>query len=177
MAISRQPSSSLIFPGSSGHRYTTIPILFNLASETIMKKKFALFAAFILIAILIVAGIRYNWNKPPDTVAGKKGLPVTATELCKAFDDNEAAANTRYLNQALDVTGTVLSLERNQDGKQVIMLECSDLTQGVQCTMSNEVAVTTGETITIKGFCNGYTLVVLLSDAILIPTSDPGRNP
>lgn len=127
----------------------------------------------ILIALLIVvaaaAGIGvYLWNKPHEVVEDRKATAIAADALAKAFTENEQQANTTYLNQVLDVTGTVSEVSRNQDGKTVITLSVSDPLSGVQCTMRDDkVNASVGQIMTIKGFCNGYTLVVLLSDCIV----------
>ncbi len=124
---------------------------------------------FLLVVVLAGAGIgAYLWNKPPETVDNKKATAITAELLAKAFTQNEQKANATYLNQVLDVTGTVAEVTTNQDGKTVITLSVSDPLSGIQCTMREDgVKAEVGKTMTIKGFCNGYTLVVLLSDCII----------
>jgi anionic cell wall polymer biosynthesis LytR-Cps2A-Psr (LCP) family protein len=123
----------------------------------------------LLVLVLAGAGIGvYMWNKPPETVDNKKAEAITAEALAKAFTDNEQKANAAYLNQVLDVTGTVAEVSKNQDGKTVIVLSVSDPLSGIQCTMRDDgVQAQVGSAMTIKGFCNGYTLVVLLSDCIV----------
>lgn len=125
----------------------------------------------ILLFVVVLAGAGigfYMWNKPPETVEGKKATAITADALAKAFTDNEQQANAAYLNQVLDVTGIVAEVNKNQDGKTVIVLSVSDPLSGVQCTMREDnVKAEPGKTMTVKGFCNGYTLVVLLSDCIV----------
>lgn len=126
-------------------------------------------AAIIVILLLIAGGIGYYvWNKPPAKVEDKKSTPVIATDLASAFTTDEAAANKKYLNQVLEVSGIVAESSRNQDGKTVILLESGDPLSGVQCTMRDDnVAIGNGSTVKITGFCNGYTMVVLLSDCII----------
>jgi uncharacterized protein YxeA len=123
----------------------------------------------LLVVVLAAAGVGwYMWNKPPETVEGKKATAIDAETLSKAFTDNEQKANATYLNQVLDVTGTVTEVSKNQDGKTVVLLQVSDPLSGIQCTMrDDQVKAAPGQSITIKGFCNGYTLVVLLSDCIV----------
>jgi len=126
----------------------------------------------IVILILIAAGAGagvYMWNKKPAQVEDIKSETVTADVLAGAFTANETAANSKYLNKVLDVSGTIAEVTKNQDGKTVITLGVSnDPLSGVQCTMREaNVAAEAGKAITIKGFCNGYTLTVLLSDCII----------
>jgi hypothetical protein len=126
----------------------------------------------IVILILAVAGVGagvYLWNKAPAKVEDSKSMAINADDLALAFTTNEQQANSTYLNKVLDVSGTIAEVTKNQDGKTVITLSvASDPLSGVQCTMrDNDVKAEIGKPITIKGFCNGYTLVVLLSDCII----------
>lgn len=133
----------------------------------LMMKKILL-----IILVLAVAGIGagvYLWNKAPAKVEDSKSSAISADDLAIAFTGNEQQANSKYLNKVLDVSGIITEVSKNQDGKTVIMLGvASDPLSGVQCTMrENGVKAEIGKPITIKGFCNGYTLVVLLSDCIV----------
>lgn len=98
-----------------------------------------------------------------------KSDAITADVLAGAFLANEQHGNGKYLNKVLDVTGTIAEVTKNQDGKTVITLGISsDPLSGIQCTMRDDhIQAEAGKKITIKGFCNGYTLVVLLSDCII----------
>jgi hypothetical protein len=123
----------------------------------------------LLVVALAVAGIGvYVWNKPHETVEDRKALVIAADSLANAFLSDEQQANQKFLNQVIEVTGTVLEAGKNQDGKPVITLGVADPLSGIQCTMrENNVVAEVGKRMTIKGFCNGYTLVVLLSDCIV----------
>ena len=56
---------------------------------------------------------------------------------------------------------------QNQDGKTVLLLQSSDPLSGVQCTLKDEGNYIVGTELTVKGFCTGYTTVVLLNDCIV----------
>lgn len=123
----------------------------------------------LLVAVLIAGGIfLYMWNKAPETVDGKKAIAMTSINLSRVFQDNEQTGNTMYLNKVIAVNGTIAEVSKNQDGKTVLLLSGDDPLSGVQCTMRDDKGVyETGKPITVKGFCNGYTVVVLLSDCIV----------
>jgi len=125
----------------------------------------------IILLILVAAGAGagvYLWNKPHEKAEDRKAMTVTAVTLSDAFTESEQKANSIYLNQVLAVSGTVSEVSKNQDGKTVIVLAGSDPLSGVQCTMRDDgIKAAAGDKMTIKGFCNGYTLVVLLSDCIV----------
>lgn len=131
-----------------------------------MKKTF-----LILFVLLAVVGgyLAFDmWNKPPESIEGKKTETITAVDVVKDFEDDEAAANELYLDQALTVTGEIIEIDKNDDGEQVILLKGTDDMSGVQCTMSkNGEELKIGDQVAISGFCRGFTSVVLLEDCIL----------
>lgn len=120
--------------------------------------------------ILVIAGIAlWNYvNKPAPKVEDATALALTAEKLSDDYAKDETASNKKYLGQALEVSGMVVEITKNQDGKMVALLQADDPMSGVQCTFRKEVSIAAGEQITVKGFCTGYTLVVLLSDCILL---------
>lgn len=108
------------------------------------------------------------WNKAPRKAEDEKGIPVSAVALSAEFGNDEAGANAKYLKKVLEVSGTISEVSNNQDGQTVALLQADDPIGGVQCTMRDKgVSLQTGQQVTVKGFCNGYTMVVLLSDCIL----------
>jgi len=130
-----------------------------------MKK--VLYAVLIILALGGAVGF-YLWNKAPAKVEDQKATPISADQLAQAFVNNEQQANATYLNKVLAVSGKVMEVNENQDGKTVITLEAAfDPTSGVQCTMrDNNFKPKVGDQVTVKGFCNAYTVVVILSDCI-----------
>jgi hypothetical protein len=131
-----------------------------------MKRKTILWA---LLAVVVVANIVgfLVWNKPHDTVDNKEGIKITAEALTKAFEANEQSANGTYINKVMEVSGVVSEVSKNQDGRTVILLQSEDPLSGVQCTMKDDkLSFNNGQQASIKGFCNGYTSVVLLTDCV-----------
>lgn len=134
-----------------------------------MKRKTLLFS-FLGAIVVLLAAVYFVWNKPHETVDDKKGIRITAEALAEKFEEDEQSANTTYLNQALEVSGIISEISQNQDGKDVILLESANPFSGVQCTLKEKISNhKEGDSITIKGFCHGYTLAVLLSDCIVMP--------
>jgi hypothetical protein len=125
----------------------------------------------VLLMVLLAGGIIgwVVWNKPHPKAEDEKASAIAADSLYNAFVQNEQAANTHYLNKVLELQGSAAELSRNQDGQQVLILSVPDPLGGVQCTMrKDQPAVAQGQAVRIKGFCNGYTSVVLLSDCVLV---------
>jgi hypothetical protein len=131
-----------------------------------MVKKI-LIAIFIIGAIGAVVGYKM-WNKPHPKVEDQKAVSVDADSLFNAFSTDENAANKMYLNKVIQVKGTVADLITNQEGKQVATLATADPMGGIQCTLRENVSFKTGDVVTVKGFCHGLTLGVLLDDCVLV---------
>src|SRR4051812_11575830 len=115
----------------------------------------------ILIIVLVViaavgAVVWYGWFKPKRDVSNEEGIVVTAVQLVKEFQANEATANAKYLDKAIQVTGTVTEVKNNQDGKATIMLSSDDAFTGVFCTMKESAGtIAPGSAVTLKGICSG----------------------
>lgn len=121
---------------------------------------------FVILAFLLVGviGAYLLYNKPHRSVDDGAGTPVKATVLFKDYETDEAAANAKYLDQVVEVSGKVSDQYVNQQGKTVVLLASDHPLYGIQCTLDDSTnAPTTGETVTIKGICTGY-----LSDVIVI---------
>lgn len=130
-------------------------------------KRNRIFLLFIGVLAAVAVIITVIWNRPPESAESQPGLKISATELAEAFENDENKANQIYLNRVLEVQGTIIEIGRNQDGQQVLLLESSTPLSGVQCTMKDEKQdLKEGNAVTVKGFCNGFTSVVLLSDCV-----------
>ena len=132
-----------------------------------MLKKI-LIAVLLLVLVGVATGI-YLWNKPHKKVESASGIAITADALSKEYNANEQAANAKYLNKAIEVTGVVGEVDNNQDGGVMIVLSTNDPMSGIQCAMRDKgVTGTKGQTLTIKGFCSGNGLTgVSLTDCVL----------
>ncbi len=130
-----------------------------------MRKKMIL---LLLIAAVVVAAVGgYLWNKPRPKAEDQAGLATTAEALYAAYAANETAANATYLDKVIRVRGNLVEISRNQDGRQVLLLGVADPLGGVQCTLREEQpAYQINQPVEIKGFCNGFTTVVVLSDCV-----------
>jgi hypothetical protein len=111
----------------------------------------------------------YLFNKKPETVDNKKGINIGAADLAKAYSSNERAADSLYLNQVIEVSGTVGSTETNQDGGLMVILTTGDPDADIQCTLRDKgVQVAKGAQVTLKGFCSGSGITgVSLTDCIV----------
>jgi hypothetical protein len=107
------------------------------------------------------------YNKPHENMANAKvDASIEAPALFSAFSTDEAAANEKYLNKTVAVTGTV-SETKNENGAVSVMLASDDLMFGVKCELDalsehKRKEFQSGEKVTFKCICTGY-----LSDVVL----------
>lgn len=122
----------------------------------------------ILLLLLAAAGVVYYfYNKPHDTVEQHEAVNKDAAELAAAFAADEKVATAEYLGKVIVVGGKPTEITKNEDGKTVVFFS-EDGIFGVQCTMRDAgVQLPVGQPVQLRGFCNGYTTVVLLSDCVL----------
>ncbi len=126
--------------------------------------------------LLIVTGILIlgaaifgymQWNKPhQDIAAAKSEVTITAADLLAAFQADEAAANAKYNDKIVEVSGTVR--ETNQpNGKTSIILDAGDAMSAVTCelddlTTHKRTTFSAGEQVTFKCTCSGMLMDVVL---------------
>jgi len=81
-----------------------------------MKKAIGLVLIFIV--LFAAAGYYYVFvyakNHHRD-VQAEKSIVVEADSLSAAFGEDEAKANAAYLNKAIQVTGAIINIEKNQE--------------------------------------------------------------
>jgi hypothetical protein len=134
-----------------------------------MLKK-ALLAALVLGLIGLAVGY-YMWNKPHENIGSAKAdISVSAAELFTAFETDENAANAKYLDKIVEVSGVVSESGTNEDGSARVVLETGGMF-GIACsldplTQHPRTTFPTGETVKIKGKCSGYNLDVQLDRCV-----------
>ena len=134
-----------------------------------MKKRSLI--VFILFAVLIGAAILFiytKWNKATESIENAEAVQLNATDLFRAFSENEQLATQTYNGKVLEITGIVSSTATNQEGKIIVQLQSHDPFFGINCTMEKEEMIKEGETVTIKGVCSGFTTDVILIRCNLI---------
>ena len=134
-----------------------------------MRKKEAIYIVIGALLVLIVTFGIIAVNRPHIRVEDRAGTPVSAAELNAAYQQNEALANQHFLNKALEVSGKITGIDRNQDGGSMVLLDTGSPDAPVQCTMREAFKpLPTGAPIRLKGFCTGSNLSgVTLTDCIV----------
>ena len=125
-----------------------------------------------LICLLAGGGLVYwIFNKPHRDVTQEKAVQLTAQKLFDAFKANEAAANQRYLDKAIELSGEVGEVIKNQEGQIVVNFKTNDPLFVINCTFkTNPGELKVGQNITFKGICTGYIpdANVVINEGILV---------
>ena len=102
-------------------------------------------------------------------VQSETAIAITSDSLVAKYQADEKLANSLYLNKALAVTGNLLSIDKNQEGKTTLVIGRSDSFSNVSVTMISTAPITqkVGETITIKGLCTGALSDVVITDGVV----------
>jgi hypothetical protein len=103
-------------------------------------------------------------------------IVVTAEELVSAYETDEVAADARFSNQILKVTGVVDRIEVRDihDIRYITLTNAEkDLLQTVRCTFdSQHVAdlnqLTEGQTVTVQGKYDGSMIDISIKDCLLV---------
>ena len=130
-------------------------------------KRWTILLVTLAIITALLVGYRI-YNKPHRSAAEGPALVLNAADLAAAYNKNEADANKQYLGKTLELTGVVDAVLENQQHGKTIMLQ-GDAMSGVQCAMlDSAVTAVKGDSITIRGFCNGFLADVVMDRCILI---------
>jgi hypothetical protein len=102
-------------------------------------------------------------------VQSEIGIVITSDSLVAKYQVDEKLANSLYLNKAVVVTGVILSIDKNQEGKTTLVIGRSESFSNVSVTMTSNTPITqkVGESITIKGLCTGALSDVVITDGVV----------
>ena len=131
----------------------------------------------IIIAIALIAAIAFGIyyyvfvysSQHRRQVQSETGIVITSDSLVAKYQADEKLANSLYLNKAVVVTGVLLSIDKNQEGKTTLVIGRSDSFSNVSVTMISTAPITQkiGESVTIKGLCTGALSDVVITDGVV----------
>jgi hypothetical protein len=131
----------------------------------------------IIIAIALIAAIAFGVyyyvfvysSQHRRQVQSETGIVITSDSLVAKYQVDEKLANSLYLNKAVVVTGVILSIDKNQEGKTTLVIGRSESFSNVSVTMTSNTPITqkVGESITIKGLCTGALSDVVITDGVV----------
>lgn len=137
-----------------------------------MKKMTKLIYALAVVALSALGGYYYVFvyskNHHRD-IQSEKWVSIQADSLSAKYQADENKANTLYLNKVLRITGTIITISKDQVGKITLMIGKADYFSNVSVTLSQTSPITQkpGDTITIKGLCTGSLSDVVITDAVI----------
>ncbi|MCB9355111.1 MAG: hypothetical protein R2791_16590 [Saprospiraceae bacterium] len=128
---------------------------------------------YFIAAVALIGGAvgYYLWNKPHENMeTAKTDLAIQANVLFDEYNADETAANAKYLDKTIAVTGKVKESSTAEDGTAKVNLDTgSDF--GVLCELDplskhDRTTFTEGETVTFKGICTGLNFDVQLTRCV-----------
>lgn len=114
--------------------------------------------ALSLLVLIIIAGIvGYSlWNKPHTDVSSADAIKTDALSLYQSFTTDSANAKKKFLLQVVEVSGTVSSVNTNQQNQQIVLVKTATDGANINCTMEKAIDnIHPGTAISIKGICEG----------------------
>ncbi len=132
-----------------------------------MKRRLRIFIPLAVLAIGLGAGL-WLWNKPHPRAEGQKGIAISADSLVALYNTDETAANARFLDKVIAVSGTADEVSTNGEGTQTVLMHAGEA-GNVFCTMRKGKKIANGgpaAAVIIKGFCSGKTIDINLTDCV-----------
>jgi hypothetical protein len=129
---------------------------------------------YILLSILLIAGAVYYYtfvyakNHHRDAQS-ETAIIISAEALTAAYQNNEQAANKLYLNKAVEVSGNILTINKDQAGHTTLLIGIRDAFSNVSVTLNSAEAIAkkVGDPATVKGVCTGYLSDVIINEGVL----------
>ena len=123
----------------------------------------------IIILLILVAGATgfyFYYNRPNPSLAEETPVTkATSTELFAMYEQDELAANDKFLNKVVEVKGKVREVRKESHGEVVLTLDGSDMF-GIICRMDPSVSMEDtsleGDEVSVKGLCTGMLMDVVL---------------
>ena len=117
---------------------------------------------YIILVLAIIGGL-IGYKMVNKSHVETKG--VTAEFVLKpAYDLDEAAADTKYLDKILEVKGNVKAINEVENGGSISLDTGNDMAS-VTCEFESKDAVNgikIGDEVTVKGFCSGKLMDIVL---------------
>lgn len=141
-----------------------------------MKRIYKILIMMVLLAV-VAGGSAYWYTFMQPHKNMQKANPdfkLTAKNIFTEFSENEKTANTKYLGKVVELTGKVAEV-KNENNQSAIVLE--NMLFGVSAYMDSSYCaanpkvlqdINKGQTITIRGQCDGMLNDVVISRAVII---------
>lgn len=141
-----------------------------------MSKTVKIALIVVVLGGIAAAIIGYKmYNKPHRDISQEDpDFTYTSDELYNDYSSDEEAANAKYLDKVIQVSGPVEMVEINQGGDINITLTAEEaMMGGVSATVdsrfkSEAEAISNGDQVTLKCRCTGMLMDVVLVDCSIV---------
>lgn len=139
-----------------------------------MNKKLRHIASAIAVAGFLFIAFGSDDEKTTETeiAAETPAIEVSARQLYADYEANGVAADEKYKGKVLRVTGKVNTIDRDIMDKIYVTLKGDEYFGDIQCFFAEDHVKTAsqlskGQTITVKGKCDGKMMNVLLKGCVI----------
>lgn len=129
---------------------------------------------FILAGLLFIgAAISYKmYNKPHKDLGSEDAdFKITAAQLAAEFEMDEAAADAKFLNKIIELSGTLAAINE-VEGKTIWVVDTGNPMSSIQCEMDSRFIkdvsgkIKPGDEVIVQGMCSGKLMDIILSQAV-----------
>ena len=130
-----------------------------------------------MIVVAIISGAWFGYGefsrKVKDLKNAHAQVNIPSGDLISEYEKDEIEANKKFLDKIIAVSGTVKTIDKNEQGYYTIVLGEVSSMSSVRCSMDSShikdiAGLNEGSNIVIKGACTGFNADELLgSDVIL----------
>ena len=133
-----------------------------------MRRGFKIFLIIVASGIVLgAATVYYVFNKPHRNIEdATPSFFMTAKNLYNEFNTNEKAANLKYGDKIIQVSGKIVEISGKGYNQTIVL---NDELKAVSCALDSLAIVkdkniisslTTGDSITLKGKCDGLDMIM-----------------
>ena len=131
-----------------------------------------------VVLLFILAGIGngiYLFTKQHKNLArARPDFVISAVDLQKAFEDNEASATAKYVNKILEIEGEVESVKAGEANTLNVTIKSGSDLSSVICTfpsVTDQDKFSAGSRVTVRGECSGFLMDVLMNNCVLVKSA------
>jgi hypothetical protein len=137
------------------------------------NRLYLLAVIFLTVLVLFIYGYTEFTRKPADLTKSDAVESLAASDLCALYSNYEDSANKKYLGKIIEVTGSVIEIENQQDTLLTILLGDTLQPARVSCLIDKKHFAAAknnilGNKISLKGICTGYLMDVELNRCVVV---------
>lgn len=141
-----------------------------------MKPLYVIISLIVVLAVLAGVGVYwYAFLRPhKNMMKSKPAYTLSSSQLLAEFSSDENAAFEKYAGQVIEVTGKIEDVKRDEKQTAIIL---DDKLFGISVYLDSSFIATNhktvddlnaGQTVTIRGQCDGMLTDVVISRAVII---------